>query len=128
MAISKITDVGALVLFTGRLREVVAFYRGIGVPLEAEDHGDGATHYACEVGSTHFAVFEAALGQALAHGSGGSMFFGLSVVSARDAVDAAKAQGGAVVESPTEYPWGTRALVLDPDGRTVELFERASQG
>ncbi len=119
-----ITDVGALVLYTGRLDEVVAFYRAIGVPLVPEDHGDGVQHYACELGCTHFAVFESAAGSALPHGSGGSIFFGLTVGSVEDAVGKARARGAQVVEEPTRYPWGVRALVADPDGRTIELFQR----
>jgi predicted enzyme related to lactoylglutathione lyase len=119
-----VRDVGALVLFTARVDAVVAFYRALGVPLEAEEHGDGVRHFACELGATHFAVFAAPAGDAPEHRSGGSQFFGLSVASAEAAVAAAKARGAPVVEPPTRYAWGVRALVRDPDGRTVELFQR----
>lgn len=119
-----VSDVGALILFTSRVDEVVAFYRALGVPLEAEEHGDGVKHFACELGATHFAVFPGRAGDALEHKSGGSEFFGLSVASVDAALAAAKSRGAAEVQPPTRYPWGVRALVRDPDGRTVELFQR----
>lgn len=37
------------------------------------------------------------------------------------AFEAAIRAGGRQVLPPDEYPWGRRALVEDPDGRTVEL-------
>ncbi len=51
-------ELGALILFTDRLDEVVAFYQAIGAPLEIEDHEDGVPHFACDLGPVHFAVFE----------------------------------------------------------------------
>ena len=35
-----------------------------------------------------------------------------------------KALGARVVQPRAEFRWGPRALVEDPDGRTVEVFER----
>jgi predicted enzyme related to lactoylglutathione lyase len=33
--------------------------------------------------------------------------------------------GARVLIRPEDVPWGRRAVVLDPDGRTVELNETA---
>ena len=118
------TEIGALVLFTGRLQEIVSFYRLLGVPLEVEDHGDGADHFACDLGGTHFAVFPSEAGDALPHRAGGSQFVGLTVASCAGTLDSVRKSGAAVVEELREMPWGTRALVRDPDGRTVEIFQR----
>ena len=121
-------DVGALILFSESVERTVAFYRAIGIPLEEEKHDDeGPLHYACEVGSTHIAIHGAETGKgARAAGwrSGGSSYFGLAVSSLIEAVDAARRLGAPIVQEPEEFPWGPRALVEDPDGRVVELFER----
>lgn len=120
----EVTDVGALILFTERLEAAVEFYKAIGVPLEREQHEGGALHYACDLGPTHFAVFESSPGETPEFRSGGSSFPGLTVNSLEVALEAAKSVSAEVVQEPTEYPWGWRALVKDPDGRVIELFQR----
>jgi predicted enzyme related to lactoylglutathione lyase len=121
---AAVSDLGALIIFTDNLEAVVEFYSAIGVPLELEQHGDGPVHYACDLGLTHFAVFHGGPGAAPEFRLGGSSFAGFTVNSLEAALGAAKAVKAEVVQEPTEYPWGWRALVKDPDGRVVELFER----
>jgi lactoylglutathione lyase len=120
----NVTGVGALVLFTSRVDDVVAFYRAIGLPLEEEAHDDGPVHHACDVAGVHVAVFSAASGdRAPGLGTSGATFAGFAVESVARAVDAARAAGGVVLQEPAEYPWGLRAVLEDPDGRPVEVFE-----
>ncbi|MEX2029568.1 MAG: VOC family protein [Anaerolineales bacterium] len=125
---SAVSDVGALIVFTHKLEAVVEFYSAIGVPLELERHGDGPAHYACELGRTHIAVFRSGPGEAPEFRSGGSSFAGFTVNSLEAALDAAKSVKAEVIQQPTQYPWGWRALVKDPDGRVVELFQRPPKG
>ena len=120
----EVTDVGALILFTDKLEAVVDFYRAIGVPLELEQHDDGPLHHACELGLTHFAIFESNSGTPPEFRSGGSSFPGFTVNSLEDALGAAKSLNAEVVQQQTADPWGWRALVKDPDGRVLELFQR----
>jgi len=121
-----VQDVGALILFTGEIERTVAFYREIGVPLEEEQHEDTPVHYACDVGGVHVAIHEVGPGRAPQWRSGGSDYFGFAVSSLADAVAAARGTGARIRQEPEEFPWGPRALVEDPDGRVVELFERRS--
>lgn len=81
-------------------------------------------HYACDLGNAHFAILESRAGRAPGYRSGGSSFAGFAVVSLQAAVEAARSTGAPVLQEPESYPWGRRALVEDPDGRVVELFER----
>ena len=119
-----IQDVGALILFSHQVPAVIRFYRAIGLELERESHEEGPVHYVADLGPTHFAVFEGAPGEAPEFRSGGSTFPGFAADSLEDAVSGAKSVGARVVQEPTEYPWGMRALVVDPDGRVIELFQR----
>ena len=121
---SAAQELSALILFTNRMDAVVEFYRAIGVPLEAEQHDDRPLHYACDLGSTHIAVFESSPGDAPEFRSGGSSFAGFSVQSLEVALEAASSVNAKIIREPIEYPWGVRALVSDPDGRVVELFKR----
>jgi uncharacterized glyoxalase superfamily protein PhnB len=103
----------------------VAFYRSLGIPLVEEDHGDGVVHWACELGDVHFAVFDAAApGDALGYHEAGSTLCGFVVDDVVAAIELLRSASAIVVQEPIEMPWGLRAVVLDPDGRPVEVFER----
>lgn len=120
-----IRSVSAIVLWTARPREVVAFYGALGLPLLAEQHEDGPPHWACEIAGVHFAIHEQDEGDSPPpeYQSAGASLLGFEV-DALDAVYlAAKTVGARVLIRPEEVPWGRRAVVLDPDGRTVELNE-----
>lgn len=122
--LERTMELGALILFSTRLRDAVLFYRALGLPLEEESHDEGPTHFACELGPTHFAIFEGSPGEAPAYRAGGASMPGFAVPSLDHALGAVTALGANVVQPPTEYPWGPRFLVEDPDGRIVEVFER----
>lgn len=117
-------ELGALILFTSRLDAVVSFYRALGVPLEEESHDEGPVHHACELGSVHFAVFTSDSSVAPAPRSAGAAMPGFAVPSLTDAWHRIRGLGAEILEEPTEYLWGPRFLVRDPDGRAVEVFER----
>ncbi len=116
--------VGALVLFAGDLDRTVAFYRLLGVALEVDDHGDeDPVHYAADLGGCHFAIFPAHTGgTAPGLRVAGGAFPGFVVASVGDVVAAARASGAAVIQEPSPYPWGVRAVIEDPDGRPVEVY------
>ena len=120
------TELGALILFSANLDRAVSFYRALGLPLESEDHEDGPKHFACELGPTHFAIFEGDPGTTPSFRSAGSSMPGFAVDSIEEAHTTMKNLQAAIIQEPTEYPWGPRMLVKDPDGRTVEIFERRS--
>ena len=119
-------ELGALILFANRLSETVSFDQAVGIPLEEEDHEDGPEYFACELGSVHFAVFEGSAGAAPPFRVAGGVMPGLATPSLQRVLETVQALGATVIEPPTEYPWGPRMLVEDPDGRTVGIFERKS--
>ncbi len=120
----KASGFGALVLFSANLDRAVAFYRAIGIPLDTEQHDDGPPHYACELGDTHFAVFPAPTGTAPPYRAGGCTFPGFVVESVVESLNAARLLEAPVRQEPEHYAWGLRAVIEDPDGRPIEIFER----
>lgn len=120
-----IRNVSAIVLWTARMREVVAFYEAIGLQLAAEQHEDGPPHWACDIGGIHFAIYEQDEGDSPPpeYQSAGASLLGFDVDALDEVYRAAKTVGARVLIRPEEVPWGRRAVVLDPDGRTVELNE-----
>jgi hypothetical protein len=49
---------------------------------------------------------------------------GFAVERVGEVVQALKALGAPVVTEPGATQWGIRAVVRDPDGRAIELYER----
>ena len=118
---------GALVLFTSSLEATVDFYRAMGIDLTEENHGDGVLYFAAELDGCHFAVFPASgISTSPGLGEPGCSFAGIAVHSVHAILEHVRSLGAPVLEEPTQYPWGIRAVVADPDGRPVEIFEAPS--
>lgn len=115
--------VDALILWTAQPKRTIAFYRALGLPLEEERHDDGPLHWACELGSVHFAVYEAGgAGAAPGRREPGASQLGFQVDDALEVIVARAVTAGGVVQQPPEdVPWGRRAVLADPDGRPVEI-------
>ena len=121
-----IKGVAAIVLWTARVKEVEAFYRELGFPLRESQHDDGPVHWTCELGGVHFAIYPQEDGGDTPpeYRAAGASLLGFEVESLDETYRAAKRVGAGVLIRPEEVPWGRRAVILDPDGRTVELNER----
>ena len=121
-----VAEIASLVLFSGRIDKAVAFYRTVGLDLDCEEHGDGALHFAVDVGGVHFAILDATGGRGRAPSwrLPGSSFPGFWVPSLADTVSALAAQGAPVLVEHELREWGCRAVLEDPDGRAVEINQR----
>ncbi len=99
----------------------------MGIDLAEEDPGDGVLHFAAELDGCHFAVFPASgTSRSPRLREPGCSFAGIAVESLRATLESVEKLGAPVLEDPTRYPWGIRAVVADPDGRPVEIFEPPS--
>lgn len=107
-----------LVLKTSRLDETRAFYDRLGVVFEREQHGTGPVHYAGRIGDAVLELYPAAAGEE------SIVRLGFAVTGLKRVTAALAGGGDQVVTPPATSPWGLRAVVRDPDGRAVELYER----
>jgi lactoylglutathione lyase len=116
----------SIVLFSEQPERTIAFYRSVGIGFEEEDHGDGPVHAAAELRDVHLAVFPA-LGGSIAPRwrAGGSVFVGFYVDSLDATLAALRALGATILVGHQLREWGCRAVVEDPDGRAVEINQRA---
>ncbi|HTX00872.1 MAG TPA: VOC family protein [Acidimicrobiales bacterium] len=119
-------EVSSIVLFSNDPDRTIAFYRSVGVDFEEEDHGDGLIHAATDVGDIHVAVFPGH-GEAASPGwrAAGSTFVGFYVDSLEQTLGALRRLGAAFLVDHQVREWGCRVVVLDPDGRVVEINQRA---
>jgi catechol 2,3-dioxygenase-like lactoylglutathione lyase family enzyme len=116
-----------IVLRAADLEATRAFYLALGLPLAEERHGNGPLHYSADLGGTVLEIYPGRPGSAPDRGSGGATLHGFRVASLGAALAALEALGAPVVTPPRPSPWDLRAVVLDPDGRAVELSEPADR-
>jgi lactoylglutathione lyase len=119
-------EFGALVVYAADPAKTAAFYRALGVDLADEDHGEGPVHFATDLGGVHFAIYPAhEAGRAPARGGAGASFPGFFVTSLDRVTTALADLGAPVLQAHQEMQWGCRILAEDPDGRPVEINQRA---
>lgn len=103
-----------IVLRTNRPEALREFYSRLGFEFVTEQHGRGPQHYSAPLGDGIIEIYplsddaEADVTTRL-----GFEVVGLAAVLVRLSSESA----------PKQTPWGLRAVVRDPDGRAVELYE-----
>jgi predicted enzyme related to lactoylglutathione lyase len=110
-----------LVLKTRQVERLRSFYKALGIELAEEQHGIGPIHYAGRVGELVLELYP------LPDDGGGvdtTTRLGFSVENLPGTIEATQAAGAPAISQPQDTPWGLRAVVRDPDGRAIELYQR----
>jgi lactoylglutathione lyase len=110
-----------LVLKTRQLESLLRFYNTLGIELLEEQHGNGPVHYAGHVGDVVFEVYPLPEDSTQPDST---TRLGFAVTKLHEVVEALQVLGTAVITKPQTTEWGYRAVVRDPDGRAVELYQR----
>jgi len=103
------------------LNSLRTFYAALGIEFTEEQHGDGPVHYAGRLGDVVFEIYPLSEDGPVADAT---TRLGFSVENMTKVVAALQTLGVAVVSPPQSTEWGCRAVVRDPDGRAVELYQR----
>jgi lactoylglutathione lyase len=121
-----------VVIYSSNVERTRTFYERLGLKFQTERHGRGPEHYSTNVGETVLEIYPAkTLG---ASSAAPALRLGFDVSDVRKLVaelavaDAASIDNSAaaqtiLVTEPAESADGWRAVVRDPDGRKIELFE-----
>ncbi len=109
-----------LVLKTRQVDSLRRFYNLLGIELTEEQHGKGPLHYAGRIGEVGLEVYPLADDGAIADATTRLSF---TVENVAGAVQAMQSFGTPVVTEAQATKWGLRAVVRDPDGRAVELYQ-----
>ncbi len=112
-----------LVLRSPRFDTVRRFYAALGVELREERHGTGPAHLAARVGPVVLEFYPSAEGK----GPDG-VRLGLTLADLSAALLALESIGVRPERGPASTEWGLRAVVRDPDGRAVELYQGVPDG
>ncbi len=111
----KTPTLDLLVLRTDRMEECLSFYSALGLVFAAERHGRGPLHYSGRAGSLVLELYPC---RPDGH-SEAAVRLGFAV----DDLSCVLANVGGPGVNPEETEWGPRAVVRDPDGRAVELYQ-----
>ena len=107
-------------LKTARLDRAREFYAALGVTFAEEQHGAGPLHYTGQVGAAVLELYPLPAGVSLPDVT---TRLGFAVDRLDEVVETIRRSGGYVLSPPERAEWGYRAVVRDPDGRAVELYE-----
>ena len=127
------TLVAGVALFSAKPAELARFYEQVlRTALTHRVHDDGREHWIVAMGGVQLEIkaLETAAGTATADAHGSDAASGISrselsfrVAGVASAVARALIAGGRVLQKADTYSWGTWAVVLDPDGNRLGLFE-----
>jgi lactoylglutathione lyase len=116
-----------IVLRTTQLEAALAFYRALGLQFVEEPHGAGPVHFSTQLGGVVVEIYPGEPAAPLGRKAAGATMLGFQVPSVDTAVRSAKQTGAMVTTEPMDSDWGRRAVVIDPDGRAIELNEPKKQ-
>lgn len=108
-----------LVLKTSQVDRLRAFYQALGLELAEERHGSGPTHFAGQVGDAILELYPLLDGDT----ADATTRLGFAVERLAEVVQALREAGTVIASEPRQTAWGLRAVVRDPDGRAVELYQ-----
>jgi catechol 2,3-dioxygenase-like lactoylglutathione lyase family enzyme len=108
---------GLIVIRSPQPDVVAAFYRLLGIDFVKEKHGKGPEHFAGKVDQAVFEIYPLNKGTAVELGSR----IGFTVPKLEELMKSLRSEGVVIIEEAKQSDWGYRAVVRDPDGRSVEL-------
>ena len=116
----SVSSLKLLVLRTPDPNLLRSFYQRIGIDFAEERHGSGPLHFAGRIGEAILELYPL-------EGEGAivdrTLRLGFSVTDLSETILSLEADGTTIVSKPKPTAWGNRAIVRDPDGRAVELYE-----
>jgi lactoylglutathione lyase len=111
------------VIRTSNLNACLDFYQRLGLVFVEEKHGAGPIHYSCSSNCIVFELYPRASHSTSHDKQSGESRLGFNVASLKDVLSRLEEVQIQIIKPPSNTKWGRRAIVLDPDGRTVELNE-----
>jgi lactoylglutathione lyase len=117
------THFSLIVLRCSDLELSRTFYTALGLTFHTERHGEGAVHYSCQLDDLVLELYPGKPGSAPEKTQAGSSMHGILVESLDEVLASLQKLGVEIVRPPSDSAWGRYALVLDPDGRVVQLTQ-----
>ena len=111
---------GLLVLRARDLKPVCEFYSALGLAFERQQHGAGPVHYAAMLGASVLEIYPLRAGEAVPT----PVRLNFNVFCLDATLAALYAAHGSLLQGPWTTPEERHALILGPEGHTVQIIER----
>lgn len=108
-----------IVIRSDNPEDTVQFYELLGLSFQREKHGNGPVHWASNLDGIVLEVYPTSADK----NADCSTRLGFEVEDITSKLTAVRSVGFEVISEPKESEWGFRAVIKDPDGRTVELLQ-----
>lgn len=115
------TQLSLLVLKTKQMPQLLAFYQALGIALVEEKHGKGPVHFAAVMGEFVFEIYPLSADQS---DSVDFTRLGFRVANLEVVLSQLQERSVPILSPIRNTAWGLNAVVSDPDGRAVDLFQR----
>lgn len=112
-----------LVIRTASLPAMASFYERLGLSLEYHSHGGSPMHYSGKIGETVIEIYPLAKGQ---EQPDKNLRIGFTLAGFDEVIAKLQTAGDVFAAAPAQTAFGYCAIVIDPDGRKVELYRDAS--
>ncbi len=109
-----------LVLKTHQVAAVVAFYETIGLSFTEEQHGSGPLHFAGQANDVLIEIYPLPEDKPVDT----TTRLGFAVDNIAEVLNALLQRELSPPKTAKQTEWGLRAVVKDPDGRAVELYQK----
>src|SRR5262245_32471338 len=118
------TYLSLLVLRTTRIGDCLEFHQTLGLTLVEEKHGKGPVHYSSSSNGITIEIYPETQKNSTENSAERNIRLGFTVESLTATLEALETIGATVLKHPSITQWGHLAVVLDPDGREVEINEQ----
>ncbi|MGE0609869.1 MAG: VOC family protein [Pirellulales bacterium] len=98
----------------------VGFYELLGLRFQSEQHGKGPMHWAAECRGVVFEIYSVKSPDEVNR----TTRLGFEVDDVKSVIESLRQQGFEITNDMKQTQWGLRAVVKDPDGRSVELTRK----
>lgn len=110
-----------LVLRTGDTKQLAEFYSLFGFTFEYHKHCNSPYHYSATISQTVLEIYSLAKGQTEADKN---LRLGFGIENFDAIIEQLKTLQVSFSMGPTQTDFGFMAVVVDPDGRKIELCEK----
>ena len=117
------TYLSLLVLRTTRIGDCLEFHQTLGLTLVEEKHGKGPVHYSSSSNGITIEIYPETQKNFIEIRAERTLRLGFKVESLAATLESLESLGATVLKFPSITKWGRCAIILDPDGREVEINE-----
>ncbi|ARS41327.1 glyoxalase/bleomycin resistance/extradiol dioxygenase family protein [Sphingobacteriaceae bacterium GW460-11-11-14-LB5] len=115
-------DIRLLVLRTGDTKLLADFYNLLGIQFEYHKHGNSPYHYSATIGVTVLEIYPLTKNQ---DKPDKNLRLGFGIENFDQVIKVLNTAGITFTQKPNETDFGLMTIIIDPDGRKIELYKNS---